>query len=67
MKCNVGGNDRIARVVLGVLILAAGAFFHNWLGAIGLVPLVTGAVGWCPLYLPIGFSTCGRKAAKAGR
>ncbi len=61
MKCNVGGADKIVRIILGLLILGAGVMFHNWLGVIGLVPLLTGVAGRCPLYLPFGLSTCGAK------
>jgi len=55
---NVGGIDRILRVVIGVAVIAWGAYAQNWLGAIGLVPLLTGTIRWCPAYLPFGFSTC---------
>jgi imidazoleglycerol-phosphate dehydratase/histidinol-phosphatase len=53
MKCNVGGIDRLARIVLGIGIIGAGIVTGSWLGAIGLVPLVTGAASRCPLYLPL--------------
>jgi hypothetical protein len=62
---NVGGTDRLIRVVLGV---AALAFFatnagpHHWWGLIGIVPLATAALGWCPLYALLGISTCPRSA-----
>jgi len=39
-------------------VIAWGAYAQNWLGAIGLVPLLTGTIRWCPAYLPFGFSTC---------
>lgn len=59
---NVGGFDRGLRIVLGILLIVAGFFFvPGTLGAvlsvIGFVPLLTGLVGWCPLYLPFKFST----------
>ena len=57
MKANVGGFDKTLRILLGVVIIAAGFYFKTWLGAIGLVPLLTGLIGWCPLYLPFGIST----------
>ncbi|MDE2490785.1 MAG: DUF2892 domain-containing protein [Elusimicrobia bacterium] len=57
MKCNVGGVDRALRAVAGVAILGAGAWFKSWWGLVGLVPLLTAALGWCPAYLPLGFST----------
>ncbi len=57
MKCNVGGIDRRLRIIAGVVIIAAGVYFQNWLGAIGLIPLATGIIGWCPAYLPFGLSS----------
>jgi len=58
MKSNVGGTDRIIRVILGVGIIAIGIYFKSWLGVIGVVPILTAAVGWCPAYIPFGISSC---------
>jgi hypothetical protein len=58
MKPNVGSADRIARMVAGIAIVAAGLYFQRWWGVIGLVPILTGSIGWCPAYLPFGLSTC---------
>lgn len=58
MTKNMGGIDRGIRVVVGVALLAWGYMAQNWLGAIGLVPLFTAAIGWCPAYLPFGIKTC---------
>jgi hypothetical protein len=58
MKQNVGSADRIFRMVLGLSIIAWGVIGHNWLGAIGLVPLATAFMRWCPAYVPFGISTC---------
>lgn len=57
MTPNVGSTDRILRILAGLAIMAWGVYAQNWLGAIGLVPLVTGLFGWCPVYLPFGVST----------
>ncbi len=57
MKCNVGKTDRLLRVFVGVLILALGFLFQNWFGIIGIVPLATGLIRWCPAYVPFGFNT----------
>jgi hypothetical protein len=59
MKSNVGGIDRIARIVIGavLVILAATGQVGAW-GWIGLLPLATGAVGWCPPYSILGINTC---------
>lgn len=58
MKQNVGTVDRVIRVILGLAIIGLGIGFKSWLGVIGLIPLFTAAIGWCPLYLPFGISTC---------
>ncbi|MCU0292042.1 MAG: DUF2892 domain-containing protein [Thermoanaerobaculaceae bacterium] len=58
MSRNVGGADRIVRLVLGVAIIAAGIYFKSWWGVIGVVPILTAAIGWCPAYLPFGISSC---------
>ncbi len=58
MKANVGGIDRILRIVLGaILILWAilGGPVWAW---IGIVPLATGFIKFCPLYPILGMSTC---------
>ena len=66
MKSNVGGIDRLARIVLGIVIIGAGIVTGSWLGAIGLVPLVTGAASRCPLYVPFRASTSGSEAGSKG-
>ncbi len=58
MKCNVGGTDRIIRIILGVIIILAGVYFKSWWGAVGILLIVTGLVRFCPAYIPFGFSTC---------
>ena len=57
MQCNIGKTDRMIRMVAGVAIIAAGFFYQSWWGAIGLVPLLTGALRWCPPYQLLGIST----------
>lgn len=61
MKCNVGTTDRVIRIILGLVIIGLGVAYNSWLGAIGVVPIFTAAIGWCPIYLPIGVSTCKTK------
>jgi len=58
MRCNVGKFDKVLRIVGGLVIIGLGIAFQSWWGAIGLIPLVTGLIGWCPLYIPLGISTC---------
>ena len=57
MKCNMGKGDRIFRVIMGIVLLGAGFYFKSWWGLIGLVPLGTAIVRWCPAYVPFGLST----------
>jgi hypothetical protein len=61
MKANVGGIDRIVRGVAGIGLIAWALMGGPVWAWIGVVPLFTSAVGWCPLYLPFGISTCGKK------
>ncbi|MEZ5205775.1 MAG: DUF2892 domain-containing protein [Acidimicrobiales bacterium] len=63
MKVNEANWDRIARVVIGVALIGVGLAVVGGTGGIvlavvGLIPLVTGAVGTCPLYSVFGISTC---------
>ena len=59
MKSNVGGMDRILRIVIGavLVLLAVTGHVGAW-GWIGLLPLATGLSGWCPPYSLLGISTC---------
>ena len=61
MKKNVGGIDRTLRIVLGlVLIGLAASGTVGWWGYLGVVPLLTGLIGWCPPYALLGWNTCSR-------
>ncbi len=62
MMANVGGLDRAVRVVLGLALLAAGWLVPavGWWGLLGLVPLATGLLRWCPPYALLGINTCAR-------
>ena len=61
MTGNVGGIDRVLRILvgLGLLSLVFVGPQTPW-GWIGVVPLLTGLIGWCPAYLPFGWSTRGK-------
>ncbi|MEX1212475.1 MAG: DUF2892 domain-containing protein [Balneolaceae bacterium] len=54
----MGTMDSLIRVIIGAVILIAGVLYESWWGMIGLVPLLTGAVSWCPLYSVFGIRTC---------
>ncbi|WP_332460798.1 YgaP family membrane protein [Leptospira ainazelensis] len=62
MKTNEANIDRIARIVVGLGLVVLGFMTQGLLGTgisvLGLIPIVTGVVGWCPLYSLLGISTC---------
>jgi len=62
MKANVGGIDRILRIVVGLALIGmtVTGMIGPW-GWIGVVPLATGAVGFCALYPLLGINTCPKK------
>lgn len=64
MKNNVGRIDRILRIVSGIAIISAGLYFQSWWAVLGLIPIFTGSIGWCPAYLPFRFSSCVAKKKK---
>ncbi len=57
MLKNVGGIDRALRIIAGLAIIAWGVVAENYWGAVGLVPLLTGVIRWCPAYMPFGIKT----------
>ena len=61
MKKNIGITDKWIRIVLGLIVIAAGIYFKSWWGVIGFVPLGTAFIRTCPAYLPFGLSTNRRK------
>lgn len=65
MKKNVGGLDKNLRIVLGVILLALVFVGPKTMwGLVGIVPLVTGLFGLCPLYSILGLNTCPMKSDK---
>jgi hypothetical protein len=70
MHINVGAVDRIARLVIGLLLVAYAipigfpATGWNWVGWIGVIPIFTALVGICPAYNLFGFSSCPMKTAR---
>ncbi len=59
MQKNVGQIDKIIRIVIGVAIIIAGLINHSWWGVVGVVPILTSFIGFCPLYTILNISTCG--------
>lgn len=69
MKQNIGFIDRFVRIAIGVSLLALTLFLEGnarWWGLVGLVPLLTGIAGSCPLYSMLGLSTCPIDSRAAG-
>ncbi|WP_423457072.1 YgaP family membrane protein [Ottowia sp. VDI28] len=65
MKLNVGGMDRILRIVVGLVLIALAATGTvGWWGWLGVIPLLTGVVRFCPLYSLVGLNTCPLKTGK---
>lgn len=62
MKSNVGSIDRVLRIIIGLVLLGLAASGSvGWWGWMGIVPLATGAIGWCPPYAIFGWNTCSTK------
>jgi len=61
MKTNVGGIDKILRIVIGLALVAWAIMGGPVWAWIGIVPLATGVIGFCPLYPLIGLNTCPTK------
>jgi len=67
MTKNVGNIDRIVRVLVGLGLLSLILFIDGdarWWGLIGLLPLGTAAIGYCPPYAWMGINTCAKEEAK---
>jgi hypothetical protein len=62
MTNNVGGIDKVLRIAAGAGLVGAtvAGYLPVW-GYIGIVPLATGLIGWCPVYPLLGLSTCPTK------
>ena len=64
MTKNIGGIDRLLRTVIGLTLIALAATGTvGWWGWLGVLPLITAAVGWCPPYSLLGWNTCSTKKA----
>ncbi|MCM2562173.1 DUF2892 domain-containing protein [Lutimaribacter sp. EGI FJ00015] len=65
MTKNIGNFERILRIVVGVALIAGfflnGGGGYSWLYLLGIIPLATGIIGWCPPYQLLGINTCKTK------
>lgn len=66
MKKNLGTLDRTLRIILGLGLIVWGVMTHNWLGAIGVIPLLTAIIGFCPAYCPLSINTVGKSGDCCG-
>lgn len=60
MNKNVGKFDKVVRIIVGIAIIVFGILNSSWLGAIGVIPILTAIIGWCPLYCPLKLNTCSK-------
>ena len=58
MQANIGKTEKIIRIVVGIAIIAAGVIYQSWWGAIGVIPLVTALINYCPAWSIFGINTC---------
>lgn len=61
MKCNVGQTEQIARIMIGIFIVLIGINSKSWWGLIGIAPIITGTIRYCPVSDVLGVSTCDDK------
>ena len=61
MKRNVGNADKTIRIAVGLILIVLSLLGTiGWWGYLGILPLLAGVVGNCPLYTLLGISTCKR-------
>jgi len=61
MDKNVGSTDKVIRIVIGLAVLSLLFLLegsNRWFGLIGLIPILTAIVGWCPGWAVLGINTC---------
>jgi len=57
MKRNIGSVDKALRIIIGISLVMFGIYTLSLWGVVGIVLLLTGISGWCPLYVPFGICT----------
>ncbi|REE91509.1 Protein of unknown function (DUF2892) [Paenibacillus taihuensis] len=58
MKCNVGKTEQVIRISIGTIIVLVGIYYKSWWGLIGIAPIITGTIRYCPVSAVLGVSTC---------
>ncbi len=64
MACRMGSQDRLSRIAAGVILIGFALITGNVVGWLGIIPLITGIIGWCPIYKPLGIDTCKTEHSK---
>lgn len=57
MQLNIGKLDKVVRVAVGCVIIGVAAYYKSWWGLVGVIPVATALVGFCPLYTLFGLNT----------
>lgn len=65
MKKNLGKLDRTLRIIVGLAIIAYGVINQSLLGVIGIIPIATALISWCPLYCPLKLDTTCKDSCKS--
>lgn len=63
MKTNIGSTDKIIRYIIGIILLSMLFFVSGnakYWGLLGLIPIITAAIGFCPLYTILGINTAAK-------
>ena len=58
MQANIGKTEKIIRIIVGIAIVATGVAYQSWWGAVGVIPLVTALINYCPAWSIFGINTC---------
>jgi len=64
MVKNVGTVDKVIRWIIGLTAIGAGIYYESWWGALGLLPIITAVISWCPLYALLKISTIKKEEPK---
>ena len=57
MQKNIGRLDKIIRILVGLAVVGAGLYFKSMFGLIGIIPIITAVIEWCPLYILFGINS----------
>ena len=64
LKTNIGQTDKVIGIILALVIAAIGIYLKSWWGLVALIPLITDAISFCPLYKIFGVNTCSQKSVQ---